>query len=113
MERSLAMKKRQFKLAEIFGTFLAEGSRAAAFRVGNLEQSLAANEAVVLDFAGVRNINDSFANALIVPLIEIHGDGVLERLKFVNCNGIVRVMIDGALSLGMERSQTSRPGASL
>jgi len=107
------MTERQFKLAEIFGTFLAEGSRAAAFRMGSLEQSLAANESVVFDFAGVRSINDSFANALLVPLIVIHGDGVLERLKFVNCNGLVRVMIDGALSLGMERSQTSRPGASL
>jgi hypothetical protein len=49
-------------------------------------------------------MNSSFANALIVPLIEQHGDEATTKLRFHGCNGIVRVMIEGALTLGFERA---------
>ena len=106
------MTMHEFRLADIFGSFLAEGARAAAFRLGDLEQCLAIHEEVILDFDGVHNVNSSFANALIAPLIEIHGDEVLDYLRFKNCNGVVRVMIEGALSLGLERAQSHRSKAS-
>ena len=61
----------------------------------------------MLDFADVRNINSSFANALIVPLIEQHGEEALKKLRFHGCNAVVRVMIESALILGVERSRES------
>ena len=94
----------ELKLGETFGTFLAEGAQAAAFRLKNIEPLFQADDEIVLDFAGVRNINSSFANALIAPLVETHGEEALKRLRFRNCNAVVRVMVEGALSLGVDRA---------
>jgi STAS-like domain of unknown function (DUF4325) len=96
---------RELSLAGEFGTFLAEGARAAEFRLREVEPYLHAYEAITLDFAGVRNVNSSFANALLVPLIEIHGMDALGRLHFRNCNPIVRVILEGAINLGVARAR--------
>jgi hypothetical protein len=96
--------KLELSLAQNFGTFLAEGALAAAYRLQHIEPFYHAYEEIVLDFSGVRNINSSFANALIAPLLEQHGEEALKKLRFQGCNAIVRVMIESALSLGIERS---------
>jgi len=93
----------ELKLADTFGTFLAEGAQAAAFRLQHIEPFCGAYKEIVLDFAGVRNMNSSFANSLVAPLIEQHGEEVLTKLRFRNCNPVVRIMIESALSLGIER----------
>jgi hypothetical protein len=53
---------------------------------------------------GVRNVNSSFANALIVPMIEQHGEEALKKLRFHGCNSVVRVLVESALTLGLERT---------
>ncbi len=103
---------REYKLADIFGSFLAEGARAAAFRTNEIEPIMGDNSEIVLDFSGVHNVNSSFANTLISPLIETYGEPVLQRLRFRNCNAVVKVMIEAALSLGLERSEGLRSKAS-
>lgn len=95
---------KEIKLAETFGPFLAEGALAAAFRLEQIEPFYHAYDEIVLDFTDVRNINSSFANALIAPLIGQHGEETLKKLRFHGCNGVVRVMIEGALTLGLERA---------
>ena len=91
-------------LKDIFGTFLAEGAFAAAYRLQHFEPLYEAYDVIVLDFNGVRNINSSFANALIAPLVEQHGEAALAKLRFRGCNAVVRVMIESALALGVERA---------
>lgn len=103
---------REFKMVDIFGSFLAEGAKAAAFRMREIEPKLGVYQEIVLDFDGVHNVNSSFANTLIAPLIEVHGEAILQRLRFRNCNAVVRVMIEAALSLGLERAEGHRPKAS-
>lgn len=98
---------KELKLADTFGSFLAEGARAAAYRMEHIEPFFHTYQEIVLDFAGVRNINSSFANALIVPLIEQHGEDALKKLSFHGCNAVVRVMIESALTLGVERVRGS------
>ncbi|MBC7924657.1 MAG: STAS-like domain-containing protein [Bryobacteraceae bacterium] len=98
---------KDLKLADTFGSFLAEGALAAAYRLEHIEPFFHAYGELVLDFTGVRNINSSFANALIVPLFELHGDEALKKLRFHGCNAVVRVMIESALTLGVERIQKS------
>lgn len=98
---------KELKLADEFGTFLAEGARAAAYRLAHVEPFYHTYDMLVLNFSGVRNINSSFANALIVPLLEQHGEEALKKLRFQGCNAVVRVMIESALTLGLERSQES------
>jgi STAS-like domain of unknown function (DUF4325) len=93
----------ELNLAKDCGTFLAEGALAAAYRLQHIEPFYHAYAEIVLDFGGVRNINSSFANALIAPLLEQHGEDALKKLRFHGCNAVVRVLIEGALALGSER----------
>ena len=95
---------RELTLSTTFGTFLAEGALAAAYRMKEIEPFFHAYDEIVLDFSGVRNMNSSFANTLVAPLIEQHGSEALAKLKFRNCNPVVRVMIESALTLGIERA---------
>lgn len=95
---------KELKLAETFGTFLAEGALAAAVRLKEIEPYYHAYDEIVLDFAGVRNVNSSFANALIGPLLGQHGEAALQKLRFRHCNAVARVMVESALTLGLERA---------
>jgi hypothetical protein len=95
------------KLADTFGSFLAEGAKAAAYRFEHIEPYFDAYNELVLDLTGVLNINSSFAHALIVPLVEHHSEEALVKLRFAACNPVVRIMIGGALALGLKRSQAT------
>jgi anti-anti-sigma regulatory factor len=95
---------RLIQLAALFGAFPAEGEQAAAFRLNEINPCFDAQDEIVLDFAGVRIVNSSFANALIVPLVEQHGEEALKKLRFRNCNPVVRVLVEAALSLGLQRA---------
>lgn len=86
-----------------FGSFCANGENAAAFRFTRIEPFLDSHDKIVLDFAGVHNVNSSFANALVANLISQHSEAVLQKLHFANCNALVRVAIESAIALGLER----------
>ena len=96
--------KLELNLAKEFGTFLAEGALAAAYRLKHVEPFYQAYAEIVLDFSGVRNVNSSFANALIAPLLEQHGEEALKKLRFHGCNAVVRVLVQSALTLGLEQA---------
>lgn len=85
-----------------FGSFCANGEKAAAFRFARIDPLVQAYERIVLDFQGVRNMNASFANALIANLIAQHPEA-LDKLQFTHCNATVRAEVEAALALGMER----------
>lgn len=91
-------------LAPAFGSFLAEGARAAEFRLREIEPFYHTYETITLNFAGVRNVNSSFANALLVPVFETHGREALKKFRFQHCNPIVRIMIESALTLGLKKA---------
>ncbi len=55
----------------------------------------------MLDFTGVRHGNSSFVNALLTGLIEEHGEALLERMTFRGCNPLLRVLVEGAIALGI------------
>jgi anti-anti-sigma regulatory factor len=58
---------------------------------------------VVIDFSGVRHANSSFVNALVAGIVEQHGRDVLKILVFKGCNPVVRVLVDGAIALGLQK----------
>jgi len=90
------------QLSGEFGDFLADGEKAAAFRYARIDPFIHSHEQIVLDFQGVRNMNSSFANALIANLVS-QSPEVLSKLHFANSNPRVRVTIESALALGTER----------
>jgi hypothetical protein len=44
-------------------------------------------------------------NALLSGFIEQHGPQVLDRLVFQGCNPVVRVLVESAISLGLEKHE--------
>lgn len=90
------------QLASEFGDFCADGATAAEFRYRMIDPFVQMHERIVLDFDGVRNMNSSFANALIANLISQHPEA-LPKLRFTGCNARIRVSVESALALGMER----------
>jgi len=99
--------KLHIQLSDEFGNFLADGERAAAFRFSRIDPFVHSHEQIVLDFEGVRNVNSSFANALVANLVS-QSPEVLPKLHFANCNPRIRVSIESALALGMERLRQKR-----
>ena len=96
------------QLSEAFGTFCADGEKAAAFRYSRIDPFVHAHQEIVLDFQGVRNMNSSFANALVANLVSQDPE-TLPKLRFANCNPRIRVSIESALELGVQRLQERFP----
>lgn len=93
----------ELKLADEVGTHLADGTKAVAFRMVRIDPYIGMNADIVLDFTGVRHGNSSFVNGLLTGLIEEHGEILLEKVTFRGCNSILRVLIEGAIALGIEK----------
>jgi STAS-like domain of unknown function (DUF4325) len=97
--------KHELSLAEEFGPQLADGALAARFRQQRIEPYLEICEQVVVDFTHVRSANSSFINALIAGTIEQHGRTVLAKLVFKGCNAVIRVLVESAIELGLEKAK--------
>ena len=94
-------------MEERFGSFLSNGDQANAFRFTEVEPALAMNREVVFDFAGVTNMTSSFCNALIATLASHHGEDFAEKVRFQNCDPLIRDFIRGAIALG--KKEASQP----
>jgi hypothetical protein len=95
--------KQELSLAEEFGTHLADGATAASYRMARIEPYVGMCDEIVLDFSGVRHANSSFVNALVAGLVEQHGRDVLKVLVFKGCNPVVKVLVEGAIALGLQK----------
>ncbi|MEP2775338.1 MAG: STAS-like domain-containing protein [Luteolibacter sp.] len=95
--------KHTVHLATQFGPRLCDGEKAYSFRVQDLDPHMVICEEVVLDFTGVRATNSSFTNALICGIIVDHGQEVLNKLVFKGCLPTVRVLVQGAVDLGISK----------
>lgn len=95
----------ELQLAQEFGAHLADGEAAARFRLSRIEPYVAIYQQITLDFTGVRNSNSSFMNALVSGLVEQHGEAILDRFIFKGCNPVLRVLIEAAIDLGLQKIQ--------
>lgn len=95
----------ELHLVDEFGSFCADGEKGAAFRLSKIDPFIDVHEKIVFDLAGVRNMNSSFANALFAGMVIYHSPSVLSKMCFARCNPIVKVAIQSALALGVERHQ--------
>lgn len=71
--------------------------------MGRIEPYVDLCKEIVIDFAGVRTANSSFVNALVVGLVEQHGERVLNQLIFKGCNPVLRVLVEAAIDLGLQK----------
>lgn len=97
--------KIEFQLTLELGAHLADGEAAARFRSTRIEPYISLGDELTLDFTGVRNANSSFMNALISGVVEQHGEAVLQKLVFKGCNPLIRVFVESAIDLGIQKIQ--------
>lgn len=102
-----------FHMEERFGSFLASGDLANKFRFIEVEPELALGNNVLFDFQGVTNMTSSFVNAMVATLVAHHIEDFGERLRFANCDPLIKQIILGAVALGRrEARETETPKAS-
>jgi hypothetical protein len=90
----------QFHMAKRFGSFLADGELANAFRFTEVEPVIARGEHVVFEMGGVTNMTDSFGNALFGTLFENHPELIRGGIEFRNCDALMRTLISTAVKFG-------------
>ena len=94
-----------FKMREVFGSFLADGEVANSFRFSQIEPLLGRGCGVTLDFQGVTNMTDSFANACFANLAMDHPDAFGSSVIFRNCSPVVDAFLAAAISFGRTEAQ--------
>jgi hypothetical protein len=94
----------EIAIQEQFGGHLADGAKAAEFRMTRIEPYVDICPQIILDFTGVRNANSSFINALIAGLIEQHGVKALQKIVFKGCNSSIQVLVHAAVELGAQKT---------
>ena len=104
--RTTELPTLHLSLANDCGSHLADGAEAAEYRRGRIDPHLARCEKAVLDFSDVRTANSSFVNALVSGLVEQHGEAVLAKLVFKGCNPVLRVLVEGAIDLGLQKNES-------
>ena len=92
-----------FKMNEIFmalrfGRFLGKGDDALLL-LKEIVPFLKNREEITFDFLLVRNMNDSFSNALFTNIVRKFGATVLNNITFRHCNKRVKAAIDSSLNL--------------
>jgi hypothetical protein len=93
----------ELNIAEELGTHLADVTKALVFCDERIAPGVTMNAEIVVDFTGVRHGNSSFVNGLLTGLIEEHGEALLEKMTFRGCNPLLRVLVEGAIALGIEK----------
>ena len=86
-----------FQMKERFGAFLADGEVANAFRFTEVEPAIARGEHVVFDMESVRNMTDSFGNALFGTLFKNHPELLRGGIEFRNCSSLMRTLVSAAV----------------
>ncbi len=100
--------KHEIDIFEEFGSRLADGSEAYQFRVQTLEGYFNMCDLLVLDFSRVRISNSSFMNALLAFFFEHDTPLALKKLQFKGCRGIVKIMVEAAIDLGVSKYEANR-----
>jgi len=85
---------KQIKIYEKAGSFAENKDVAKAIRVKEIISALSNKEDVVLDFAKVEAVTQSFIHALISGVIRKYGNEVLDKISFKSCNDTVKKIIN-------------------
>ncbi len=80
-------------LYPLIGDFAENKDVARDIRLQDLTPALKNGDSVTIDFFNVSGATQSFVHALISELFRTHGDTVLSRIRFRNCNPSIQQVI--------------------
>ena len=75
------------------GSFAENKDIARELRTKHIIPALERNETVIIDFSGVTGATQSFMHALISDAVRKFGEEVFDRLKFKNCNPVIKEVV--------------------
>ena len=92
------------RIIDKFGSFLSDGERGNQFRFCELEPAVSKRELVILDFEGVTNMTDSFANACFGHFFR-HMDFQIDgKVVFKNCTPTIKSFIGSAWNFAQKQA---------
>lgn len=96
--------KRQtvLSVARWAGVLAEDKDVALRMRLEDFSPALKAGQVVVLDFNGVILTTQSFVHALLSEVIRHEGTAVLDRIRFKNCNPLVKSLIRTVVEYSQE-----------
>jgi len=103
--------KHDIDIFEVFGARLSDGADAYQFRLSSLDRYFSMCDTVVLDFRKVRVANSSFVNALIAHYFEQDAPSAFEKFQFKGCRGMVKLLVEGAIDLGVSKYEAAHQSA--
>jgi len=93
-------------LKDRFGTFLSDGESGNEFRFCEIEPAITSGKEVVLDFEGVSNMTDSFANACLGHLFRNLDFQLEGKLTLINCTPTIRSFLSSAWTIAKRHALT-------
>jgi hypothetical protein len=84
----------KINIFELTGSFAENKDLARDMRLNTINPALKQGEEIILDFANVQSMTQSFCHALISEVIRQFGIDVLDRMSFANCQSEVKGIIE-------------------
>lgn len=86
------------KIYKFSGAFAEDKDIARNIRIDLIAPVLEKGEEIVLDFAGVDSVTQSFIHAMLSGVIREFSAEILDKIAFKNCNdtvkGIINIVVD-------------------
>jgi hypothetical protein len=60
------------------------------------------DQSITVDFDGIDSSTQSFMHALISEVLQKHGETVLDRIEFKNCNKAIKSLIGTVVNYSLE-----------
>jgi STAS-like domain of unknown function (DUF4325) len=96
---------KEILMREHFGPFLADGDLGNKFRFCEIDPLFGSLDLIIIDFQGVTNMSDSFANACFGSLAEDHPQAIVEKVRFRNCIPGIKQSLVAAINCGIRQSK--------
>ena len=91
------------------GFFAENKDIAAKLRKETILPTLNSGSSIEIDFSGITLATQSFIHALISDVLRQHGEDVLSRLKFRNCEKAVRGIVEIVVQYVLETIEDQVP----
>jgi hypothetical protein len=86
------------KVFKFAGEFAENKDAARTIRIDLITPPLKKGSDIILDFAKVGSVTQSFIHALLSELMREFGPEILDKIRFKNCNenvkGIINIVVD-------------------
>jgi hypothetical protein len=87
---------------DLVGDFGEDKDIAAKLRKNEIKPEVERNERVIIDFAKVTLVTQSFIHALVSDVLRTRGEEALTYLEFNNCSEVIRGIISTVVQYSLD-----------